>query len=138
MRKNTRFAPPTVGSSSLIAIFAVLCMTVFALLSLSSVQSGRRLADASVQAVTDYYKADTQAQTIFARLRAGETVPDVKMLEGNYVFEIPISQRQSLKVELRQEEDCWTVLRWQAVVTEGRLDESLDLWKGTESEEEIP
>ena len=138
MREKKTFSPPMVGGSWLISIFAVLCMTVFALLSLSTVQSDRRLADASVQAVIDYYGADTQAQTLFARLRAGETVPGVEILDGIYVFDIPISQRQTLMVELLQEEDRWTVLRWQAVVTEDSVDEGLELWKGLDSKEEIP
>ena len=38
--------------------FAVLCLTVFALLSLTTVRADVRLADASVQAVSDYYAAD--------------------------------------------------------------------------------
>ena len=63
-RKNQRFSPPAVGGASLLVVFAVLCLTVFALLSLTTVQADVRLADASVQAVADYYAADLEAQTI--------------------------------------------------------------------------
>lgn len=134
MRNRHDFSPPAVGGSALLVIFAVLCLTVFALLSLSSVQAERRLADASVQAVADYYEAELQAQTIFGRLRGGETVAGVEMTDGVYKFQIPISRRQTLTVELRQEGEQWTVLRWQAVASEGGTDDNLDVWKGSEEE----
>ena len=49
--KKERVAVPAIGGSSLLVIFAVLCLTVFALLSLSTVQAGDRLSDASADAV---------------------------------------------------------------------------------------
>ena len=61
MRKQDSFSPAAVGGCSLLVIFAVLCLMVFALLSLSSVQAERRLADAATQSVLDYYEADLQA-----------------------------------------------------------------------------
>lgn len=39
MNERQRFSPPAVGGSSLLVIFAVLCLTVFAMLSLSTVQA---------------------------------------------------------------------------------------------------
>ena len=71
MRKQEHFSPAAVGGSSLLVIFAVLCLTVFALLSLSSVQAERRLADAATQAVVDYHEADLRAEEILARLNGG-------------------------------------------------------------------
>ena len=58
MEQKKKFSPPAVGGISLLVVFAVLCLTVFALLSLTTVQADVRLADASVQAVEDYYAAD--------------------------------------------------------------------------------
>ena len=46
--------PPAVGGSSLLVIFAVLCLTVFALLGLATVQANSRLSDASAQTVFLY------------------------------------------------------------------------------------
>lgn len=138
MKKQEAFSPPAVGGSSLLVIFAVLCLTVFALLSLSSVQAERRLADAAVQSVTDYYGADLQAEAVFARLRSGETVSGVRETDGIYEFEIPISHRQALAVRLQREGEHWSVMLWQAVTVEGEPDDSLDVWKGTESKEETP
>lgn len=138
MKKQETFSPPAVGGSSLLVIFAVLCLTVFALLSLSSVQAERRLADAAVQSVTDYYKADLQAEAVFARLRSGETVDGVQEKDGIYEFEIPISHRQTLAVRLQRDGEHWTILLWQAVTVEGEPDDTLDVWKGTESKEDTP
>ena len=138
MKKQETFSPAAVGGSSLLVIFAVLCMTVFALLSLSSVQAERRLADAAAQSVTDYYRADLQAEEIVARLRSGEAVEGIEETDGICEFMIPISGRQTLSVALEHEGEDWTVLRWQTVTTEAALDDSLNVWKGTKSEEETP
>ena len=51
MNERQRFSPPAVGGSSLLVIFAVLCLTVFAMLALSTVQANGRLSDASAEAV---------------------------------------------------------------------------------------
>ncbi len=127
-----RFSAPAVGGSSLLVIFAVLCLTVFALLSLSTVQADRRLADASVEAVSAYYKADGEAERILARLRRGDVPQSVTVTErGTYTYACPISDAQTLEVEVRLERDAWTVLRWQAVSTTAwQADEGLGVWDG--------
>ena len=50
-RDRSGFSSPAVGGSSLLVIFSVLCLTVFALLSVSTVQADRRLAEASAEGV---------------------------------------------------------------------------------------
>ena len=124
-------APINVGTSSIMMLFAVLCLTVFALLSLSTVQANGRLADASVAAVSAYYQADCQAEAVLARLRSGQ-VPEGVAADGDtYTYTCPISDTQSLEVRVRLEGDSWTVLRWQAVSTvEWEAEDSLDLWSG--------
>ena len=82
MNKKERFSPPAIGSSSLLVIFAILCLTVFALLSLSTVQANSRLAAVSAEAISDYYAADCQAEAVLARLRAGE-LPEGVSVDGN-------------------------------------------------------
>jgi hypothetical protein len=77
MKKHEKISIPAIGGSSLLVIFAVLCMTVFALLSLRTAQAEKQVADAAAQGVRQYYAADLQAQEIYARLRAGETVSGV-------------------------------------------------------------
>ena len=133
--ERERFSPPAVGGGSLLVIFAVLCLTVFALLSLSTVQADGRLSDASTKAVTAYYAADCQAEDILARLRDGELPEGVTVSvspEGDtYAYECPISDTQTLAVEVRLEGADYTVLRWQAVsAADWPADETLDLWDG--------
>lgn len=122
---------PAVGGSSLLVIFAVLCLTVFALLGLTTVQADGRLSDASAQAVQDYYGADCQAEIILARLRAGELPEGVHADGDTYSYACPISDTQTLQVEVWVEGTAYTVLRWQAVSTAAwQADESLDVWDG--------
>ena len=126
-----RSSPPAVGGSSLLVIFAVLCLTVFALLGLSAVQANGRLSDVSAQAVSGYYTADCQAEAILAQLRQGRQPPGVARQGDVFAYSCPISDTQSLEVRVRLEGDSWTVLRWQAVsTTQWEAEEGLDLWSG--------
>ena len=128
MDKKSRFSPPAVGGISLLVVFAVLCLTVFALLGLATVQADLRLADASAQSVKAYYEADCRAQELLARLKNGEFPEDVYLDGEHYVFDVPISEGQKLSVELDRD---FTVLRWQAVSAwEWESDETLDIWDG--------
>ena len=118
MREEKRqFSMPVVGGTSLLFVFAVLCLMVFALLTLSTVQADGRLSDASLKAATDYYAADTEAETIYAQLRQG-TVPTGVKVEGNlYTYQCEISETQTLSVRLQKSEAGWRVLQWKAVST---------------------
>lgn len=130
--KRNRFSPPAIGGVSLLVAFAVLCLTIFALLSLTTVRADTRLADASAQAAADYYAADCAAQEILARLRAGETPDEVSWDGDIYSYSCPISSTRNLEVEVRVDGTSYTILRWQtAYAEEWTFDESLDLWDGT-------
>lgn len=130
MTKRTRIAPPAVGGASLLVIFAVLCMTVFALLTLTGTLAEGRLTRASVDAVSAYYAADCQAETIYARLRAGETPEAVTVQGETYTYSCPISEHQRLEVVLTCRDGMWQVLRWQAVSTATADDALPDIWDG--------
>lgn len=134
-KSDSRFSPPAVGGSSLLAVFAVLCLTVFALLSLTTVQADARLAEASVKAVSDYYTADVKAQEILARLRAGEAPEELDASVTEYPDRIkyicPISDTQNLEVEVRLDGAGYTILRWQAApAREPESDGMPELWDG--------
>ena len=131
MKKTHRMSAPAIGGSSLLVIFAVLCLTVFALLSLSTAQAEKRMSDASAQALTAYYAADLEAEQIFARLRAGENVPGVQKNARLYSYSCPISEQQILEVELENKENTWHVCRWQVIARSGTVSETLPVWNGT-------
>ena len=104
----------------------MLCLTVFALLGFSTVQANKRLADISAQAVSDYYRADSQAEEILARLRTGEIPAGVTEKNHIYSFRCIISPTQALLVEVQEEN--WKILRWQTISTiQWQPDESIDL-----------
>lgn len=127
---------PIVGASPLLVIFAVLCMTVFALLGLSTVQADKGLSDIRAAAVSDYFAADCRAEEILARLRSGETVPDVSYIDGIYAYACPISDTQTLQVEVLRE--GWKVLRWQAVsAASWQAKDSVSVWDGNTDPEDL-
>lgn len=131
MDKKETFSPPVVGGSSLLVIFAVLCLTIFALLALSGVQANQRLADTAVQAVSDYYQADCQAEQILAQLRQGDRPQGVQEQDGVYTYSCPISDTQTLEVAVELDGNSYHILRWQAVSTaEWQPDDDLAVWDG--------
>lgn len=134
MNRRRQFSLPVLGGSSLLIIFAVLCLTVFALLGLSTVRAGQQLSDAGAQSVSDYYRADCAAEEIFARLRGGELPDGVTETDGVYSYQCTISDTQILRVSLRRDGEDWTVLQWQAVSsTQWEADGTLDLWDGNKT-----
>lgn len=131
MREDNGFSIPAVGGSSLLVIFAVLCLTVFALLGLSTVQADLRLSQTTAQGVSDYYRADTQAEEILARLRCGQIPEQVREENGIYSYVCPISETQQLEVAVEAGEKDWNILRWQVVsLVNWEADEHLNVWDG--------
>ena len=123
--------PPPVGGSSLLVIFAVLCLTVFAMLTLSTARADDRLADASVEAVSAYYRADAEAESVLSRLRSGQ-VPDGVAVSGDlFTYTCAISDTRVLQVKVRVDGSRYTILRWQEESTAAWNPETeLDVWTG--------
>ena len=143
-RETPRFSPPALGGASLLVIFAVLALTIFALLSLATVRADGRLSEASAQSVRDYYAADGKAQAVLAWLRTGEGEPDVPETftistsiseygdrsETVHAYTIPISDTLELQVEVRVDgAEDYEILRWQAVPSQAwEPDVGIELW----------
>lgn len=139
MKQKNNVSIPAVGAGSLLTTFAVLCMTVFVLLCIATVQEEKRQEKASDEAVAAYYAADFQAEQIYARLRRGETVAEVVQQDNIFIYQCPISEHQSLLVVLEQTDSEWNVLRWQAVTREDTGEgEALPVWNGEANWEEKP
>ena len=131
MNKHHEQQLPMIGGSSLLVIFAVLCLTVFALLGFSTVQADKRLADVSIQAVSNYYAADCAAEEVLARLKSGELPEGVSKMGDVYVYSCTISPTQSLQIEVRGSD--WAILRWQAVsTTDWKENTDVELWNGNQ------
>ncbi len=145
-QKKSSFSPPALGGASLLVIFAVLALTIFALLSLSTVRADGRLSEAANKAVQDYYAADCKAQAVLAWLRTGKGEENLQVSEDFemsatiidyadrnetiYYYALPISDTQELQVEVKMGgANDWEILRWQAVaVGDWEIDEGIDLW----------
>ncbi len=122
--RERRVSLQTVGGTSLLTILAILVLVTFALLSLSTVQPQRSLAEASALAVEGYYRADAEAEEYLAALRQ-------KDADGIYKECFPISDVQSLEVAVSVEHGDYEILRWQVVSTaDWSGDDRLDVWSG--------
>ena len=146
-RENSAKKPPkmNIGSSSLVVIFSVLCLTVFSVLSLSSSLVEKKLAETGAEAVRKYYEADFKASSLaedvymsyaltgeaasFAE-EAGFKALDTP--EGEYVsYSVTIDERQALSVVLKFSDSKMTVEEWQTIQTgEWTPDDSIDVWDG--------
>lgn len=132
MQDKRKRSPLLIGGSSLLTMFAVLCLTVFAVLSIATVQANGRLGDRAADAVLRYYAADCRAEELLARLRSGELPEGVRTCGGGrYAYDCPISDTQTLAVEVALDGPDYTILRWQAVSTaRWQADDSLSVWDG--------
>lgn len=136
--EKQKFSPPMVGGSSLLVIFAILCLTIFALLSLSTVQADDRLAEAAAGSIEGYYEADTNAETILARLRQGDVPNVVKLTETETgvtaEYACRISDTQTLYVTVSFNGmlgDDYDIVRWQAVsVATWQPNDGITVWDG--------
>lgn len=132
MKKPLSFS--IVGGSSLLVIFAVLCLTVFALLSIGTVQTASKLSQHSADAVNAYYNADKEAERILSQLRSGIIPEEVSCNNGIYSYICPISDTLELHVKIKlNTPNNYTILQWQSVsISQWKIDDNIDLWDGNE------
>lgn len=131
--KKRKLSFTSVGGSSILTIFAVLCFLVFALLSLSTAKANYTLSEKSVKAVSNYYKADTKAEEIFAQIREGKIPDGVEQKGNHYIYTCAIDKKQQLYVEIKKSQQKYHILKWEKQYTgEWKPDETIDVWDGME------
>ncbi len=142
----------SIGSSSLILIFIILCLATFALLSLSNSGGDWSLAEKNANAVKVYYAADAEGEK-FVRL-VDQTVTAVKaatddeeergrMLAAELsqyyqadtrsaVTEIPMDFDQVLRIELLLDgEENYRIGSWKVYnIKDYDIDTSISVWTG--------
>ena len=131
-----------VGSASIVLVFAVLCLSVFSLITLVIADNSKALADSEVKLVTGYYEADAAAQRILTEILASDTIPGtafgvdiVSEWDGDqdaytvrYICPVPNSERY-LHVELAIRTDSYEILNWRMRDdSEWKADEGWDVW----------
>jgi len=135
-----------VGSASIVLVFAVLCLTVFTLITFVVAGNDKALVDTEVRLVTGYYKADTLAENILQDIREMDELPDPPVVRGIYInaeydfftgmetihFFCPVSGVKSLYVRAAVYYDDLDVIAWRMLDTdEWEYDDSLNVWDGT-------
>ena len=121
------------GAVSLVMIFCVLCMAVFAVLTLSTAVREQGLAELTAQRAAEYYEADRQAAAIAAALIAGEAVEaDVSYeLTGEGAvasYVVPAGGELLLEVRLLLTGSEYEVLAWRTIyVGDWTPDNSMEL-----------
>lgn len=153
MAKQERGFKANIGSSSLILIFIVMCLVTFGMLSLTSASSDLSLAKRNADAVTEYYRADTQGEVFYRmaaeevktacanaagkeeRLALLERALGEYFREGVMVTEVSMERAQALHIELQPNLDgdgSVRVLKWNVIQTEDcEIDDSMPVWSGT-------
>ncbi len=132
--KKRKMSFTTVGGSSILTIFAVLCFIVFALLSLSTAKADSLLTEKTITSVSEYYEADAQAEEILAQIRGGNCPESVSRDGDEYSYTCDVGDNQKLCVRVRVDEDgSYRILQWQKMYTgEWKIDDSMKVWGGEE------
>lgn len=142
MMKKLRQVSPPIGSSAIIALFTLLCLTVFALLTLSAAIANSELSDVSARSVSNYYKAELRAEEILADIRKavdeGRNPASVRGVETTRlkdelicIYSCPIDDAQSLEVEIIFQGDDYSIRKWKAVAFgEWLVDDDIKVWSG--------
>jgi hypothetical protein len=114
-----------IGSASIVLVFSVLCLTIFAIISYSSALTDRALVDVEARLVSRYYEADKLANLIFAELLQADDIPET--LYGVEIttewdfwgfsvesisFTLEISDKREMYVVLGVHYDTMDILTW--------------------------
>ena len=111
-----------IGLSTLMMVFTVLCLTIFATLSFLQAKRNLKETDLMVNSSVEYYDADYKASVIYEDLL--DNLDNLDYLnennievEGNtYSYSIKINDTSSLDVKLEYNDNSLTILKWQEVV----------------------
>ena len=119
------------GVSSLLTVFASVCLVLFALFGLQKAAAEEALSVRAAQGVEAYLQAECRAEEILASLRSGVVPEGVEETEGEYRYSCPISETQILQVRVRiRENGDYTILQWnRETLVEWQADSSLNVWK---------
>ena len=137
-----------VGSASMVLVFAVLCLSVFSLITFVVAINSKALAETEARLVEGYYEADLLAERILSEiLDAGHIPGNILGVDVGYYWDweldadivqyacpLPGSEKW-LYVKLAFYFDSYDVLSWRMWDTgDWTVDEGLNVWLGPEDE----
>lgn len=116
------------GTSLLLVVFIVICMVMFAVLSISTAKSNLSMSEASAERSTEYYAASNIAEELvrdlYTDMQNGHEISAAMYPELTSVsseneetiveFSVPVHERQVLEVTIRLNySDCsYEIDRW--------------------------
>ncbi len=142
-----------VGYTSIMIIFALVCLVIFAVLSLKAASSDKALNERSGEYLKEYYIADNAAKQKLSELdelsykaRQSEFFAEAfqELAEGKPVelrtvrdgcsaeYSVPINERQELSVSITfKTTSGYEINRWQCRTLSSENDDHLHVWDGT-------
>lgn len=132
-KENTSSSFTNIGLSSLMVVFLVLCLTTFALLTLSTAKSDYSLSEKMADHRTDYYSTCSRAEKILDKIdkklekNREELLSKESFLMNDIViiveddilsYDVPLDNGQYLAVRIRATEPSaadtfYEILSWQ-------------------------
>ncbi len=156
--RTARFTGLGVGSTSIVMIFVVLCLTTFSTLSYVSTRVSTKLIEKNIAHIDEYYQADTSAKETLAEIdntiylsmnskdyelnltSAFETENNIILTPQNngysIAYSIYINETQTLDVELlapiARSTKRYEVLAWKVNTanSDNLTEDDLNLWDG--------
>lgn len=94
--KKSTYPPINIGTSFMLVIFILLCMVIFAVLSLSSALKDYDYAVQKADRTKAYNEACNEAEEIYAKIKAENNTED------SIEYSVPISENEHLQVILKR------------------------------------
>jgi len=142
MKKSNNEYGINVGSSTLIMIFALLCLTIFALLTYKTALNEKNLSQKAAKEIKYYYEADYKASKIKDeieyKLNRGEDISSIvdykKVIGGSlYIgYSVEINEYKKLDVEIKKDGNKFVIVKWKEVSNNNdeEYKNKMDVWRG--------
>ena len=111
-----------IGLSTLLMIFTVLILTIFATLSYLQAKRNLNETDKIIESSVEYYDADYKASEIYNYLKENTNdesymqEKDISFSNNEYHYSVKINDKKYLDVVLTRHEDKLVITKWQEVV----------------------
>ncbi len=151
-KKSLKIANLGIGYTSIMIIFALVCLVIFAVLSLKAAASDEALNKRSGEYLREYYNADSLAKQDLAELDElaftainseffAETFRELAEDKGFTVrmaregcavdYSVPINERQELAVSVVfKASGGYEIDRWMSRTISSESDDHLNVWDG--------
>lgn len=127
--KKQSYPPLQIGTSFMLVIFIILCMVVFAVLSLSTAQKDYEYSQKNAIRTTEFYEANNLAEEQLAEIDSQLHHEASETDYGDTVeYTVPINDNETLQVVLALHPHSvprYTILTWKKISTEN--------WTGDQS-----